>query len=495
MAFFLYTLACLNLKLLMQQFIDQIYNIVWSDALVYFCLLSGVYFTIRFKLPQLRYLKDMVKLLFTGNSSDKGISSFQAFSLAISGRVGTGNIAGVATAIAMGGPGAIFWMWAIAFLGASSAMVEATLGQMYKEVKDGQYRGGPAFYILRGLKSKVFAWTLAAVTVISTGFLLPSVQSNSISISANAAFGLSHHLIAIILILILGVIIIGGVKRISRVAEYVVPFMAGAYILMALIIMALNFTSIPDIFYLILDSAFNVDSAFGGVIGMAISWGVKRGIYSNEAGQGTAPHAAAAAEVTHPIKQGLVQGFSVYVDTLFVCSATAFMILFTGQYNVINPEGGFLVHNLPNIAPGPEFTQYAVAHHFPLIGDAFVAIALLFFAFTTIMAYYYIAETNVSFIMGKNKSTWMVWALRILILVSVYMGCVTTAASAWTLGDIGVGIMAWLNLIAILLLHNKVLLLLKDYDSQRRAGKDPVFDNSKFNIPGMEFWNRNKEEK
>lgn len=477
----------------MQQFIDQIYNIVWSDALVYLCLLAGIYFTLRFRFPQLRYLRHMVQLLFTGNSSKRGISSFQAFALAISGRVGTGNIAGVATAIGMGGPGAVFWMWAIAFLGSSSAIIEASLGQMYKEVKDGQYRGGPAFYILKGLNSKVFAWAFAIVTIISTGFLLPSVQSNSISLAVHSSFGISHHIIAIVLVLLLAFIIIGGVKRISRVAEYVVPFMAGAYILMAIVIMALNFRQIPDVIALIFNAAFNTESAFGGIIGMAISWGVKRGIYSNEAGQGTAPHAASAAAVSHPIKQGLVQGFSVYVDTLFVCTATAFMILFTGQFNVADPDGGFLVQNLgEKIQAGPEYTQLAVARHFPMIGDSFVAIALFFFAFTTIMAYYYIAETNVSFVMGTSRNKLLIWALRLLILASVYMGCISTAESAWTLGDIGVGIMAWLNVIAIIFLHNRVLVLLKDYEMQRHEGIDPVFDSSKYDFRHMDFWNRKK---
>lgn len=474
----------------MRDIIDNVNNIVWSDALVYLCLATGVYFTIRFGVPQIRYLKEMVKLLFSGGSSSKGISSFQAFSLAISGRVGTGNIAGVATAIAMGGPGAIFWMWVIAFLGSSSAIVEATLGQMYKEVKDGQYRGGPAFYILKGLKSKVFAWTFAIVTIISTGFLLPGVQSNSIALATTASFGISGPVIGIILAVLLGIIIIGGVRRISRVAEFVVPFMAGAYILMALIIIAMNFQKIPEVLSLIVRSALQMDAAFGGIVGMAISWGVKRGVYSNEAGQGTAPHAAAAAEVTHPVKQGLVQGFSVYVDTLFVCTATAFMILFTGQYNVSNPEGGFIVEYLPNVQAGAEFTQYAVAQHFPLIGGVFVALALFFFAFTTIMAYYYIAETNISFIAGKYKGTVLIWLLRILILISVYMGCITTAEAAWTLGDIGVGLMAWLNLIAILLLHKKVLVLFKDYDTQRKQNQDPVFDNTKYKFPDMDIWNK-----
>lgn len=477
----------------MQQYIDRIYNIVWSDALIYLCLLAGIYFTLRFRFPQLRYLRHMVQLLFTDNGSKRGISSFQAFALAVSGRVGTGNIAGVATAIGMGGPGAIFWMWTIAFLGSSSAIIEASLGQMYKEVKDGQYRGGPAFYILKGLNSKVFAWAFAIVTIVSTGFLLPSVQSNSISLAVQSSFGISNHIIAIVLVLLLAFIIIGGVKRISRVAEYVVPFMAGAYILMAIVIMTLNFHQIPDVIGLIFNAAFNTDSAFGGIIGMAISWGVKRGIYSNEAGQGTAPHAASAAAISHPIKQGLVQGFSVYVDTLFVCTATAFMILFTGQYNVADPDGGVLVQNLgETIQPGPEYTQLAVAKHFPLLGGSFVAVALFFLAFTTIMAYYYIAETNVSFVMGPSKNKLLIWGLRLLILASVYMGCISTAESAWKSGDIGVGIMAWLNVIAIIFLHKRVLILLKDYETQRREGIDPVFDSSKYDFRHMDFWNRKK---
>lgn len=474
----------------MDNLIDKIYNIIWSDALVYLCLLTGIYFTIRFRLPQLLQIREMIRLLFNSNSSDKGISSFQAFSLAISGRVGTGNIAGVATAIAMGGPGAVFWMWIIAFLGSASAIVEATLGQMYKEVNDGEYRGGPAFYILKGLRSKAFAWTFAVVTIISTGFLLPGVQSNSISTAVESAFHVSPSITGVAIAGLLAIIIIGGVKRISTVAEYVVPFMAGAYILMALVIIGLNFGQIPAVISLIIKAAFNMEATFGAVAGMAISWGVKRGIYSNEAGQGTAPHAAAAAEVSHPIKQGLVQGFSVYVDTLFVCTATALMILFTGQYNVENPEGGFIVQHLPATEMGPGFTQQAVSHHFPSIGDAFVAIALAFFAFTTIMAYYYIAETNISFVARKMQKIGLVWVLRVLILGSVYLGCVSTAKSAWTLGDIGVGLMAWLNLIAILLLHKKVLALYDDYRQQQKAKQDPVFDNSKFRFPNMDLWSK-----
>lgn len=480
----------------MNDIIEGVYNVIWSDILVYFCLGLGIYLTIKFRFPQFYYFKDMIRLLFDGESSAKGISSFQAFSIAVSGRVGTGNIAGVATAIAMGGPGAIFWMWLTAILGSSTAIAEATLGQMYKEVNNGEYRGGPAYYILKGLKSKTFAWAFAIVTIVSTGFFLPSIQSNSIALAVDTAFNVSPNIVAVILTVFLAIIILGGVKRIGMVAEYIVPIMAGIYILMAIVIIGLNVSKIPEVFSLIINSAFNVKSAFGGIIGIAISWGVKRGIYSNEAGQGTAPHAASAAEVTHPYKQGLVQGFSVYVDTLLVCTATALMILFTGQYNIENPEGGFLVQNIaPEIQYGPEFTQLAVAHHFPMMGKPFIAIALFFFAFTTIMAYYYIAETNVSFVLRKNKGKALYWVLRICILLSVYLGCVITAKTAWTLGDIGVGLMAWLNLIALVFLHKRVWVAQKDYNEQKRLGKNPVFDSDKYGFKHMTFWSTKDKDK
>jgi len=477
----------------MEQFVKAVNDVVWSNALVVLCIGMGVYFSFATGFLQVRYLKDMVKLLFGGGSSTKGVSSFQAFAMALSGRIGTGNIAGVATAIAMGGPGAVFWMWLIAFLGSASAYVEATLGQIYKEVKDGQYRGGPAFYIEKGLGVKWYAVAFAVVTILSTALFMPGVQSNSIALGVRNAFSIPVEYTGIALVILLGLTIIGGVKRIAKVAEVVVPFMAGAYILMAIIIIALNYQEIPAMFGLIFRSAFNLEPAFGGVIGMAISWGVKRGIYSNEAGQGTAPHAAAAAEVSHPAKQGLVQAFSVYVDTLFVCTATALMILFTGAYNVQNPAGGYLVENIPGVQIGSEYTQHAVAHHFPSMGAGFVALALFFFVFTTIMAYYYMAETNLSYLDKRGKQRWAVWALRILILFATYYGTVKTAELAWTIGDIGVGLMAWLNLIAIFLLRKPALKALKDYRRQKAEGKDPVFNADEWDIKHAEEWSKRKK--
>jgi AGCS family alanine or glycine:cation symporter len=304
----------------------------------------------------------------------------------------------------------------------------------------------------------------------------------------NNAFGVPVIYTASIVTGLLAIIILGGVKRISKVAEVVIPIMAAAYITMALIIIGINIAEVPAIFALIVKSAFNLEPAFSGVFGMAIAWGVKRGIYSNEAGQGTAPHAAAAAEVSHPVKQGLVQSFSVYIDTLLVCTATALMILFTGQYNVLNPEGGFIVENLPGVAFGPEYTQYAVATQFPNFGKGFIAISLLFFAFTTIMAYYYIAETNLSYLTRQMSSKWSLTALRLLILGATFYGSIKTAEIAWMMGDIGVGLMAWLNIIAILLLRKPAFKALADYKKQKKEGKDPVFIAKDVGIDNADFW-------
>lgn len=306
------------------------------------------------------------------------------------------------------------------------------------------------------------------------------------------AFNIPTSYIGIGVVILLALIIFGGVKRIGKVAEIVVPFMAGAYILMAIVIIAMNITLVPSVIMLIIKSAFNLEPAFAGVFGAAVAWGVKRGIYSNEAGQGTAPHAAAAAEVSHPAKQGLVQAFSVYIDTLFVCTATAFMILFTGQYNVVNPEGGFLVENLPGAKIGAEYTQYAINSYFPTLGSGFVAISLLFFAFTTIMAYYYIAETNLSYLDKKGNKI-ALNSLRILILLATFYGSIKTAETAWALGDIGVGLMAWLNIIAILLLRKPALKVFKDYQQQRKAGKDPVFNAKELGIENTDLWKKDGE--
>lgn len=431
----------------------------------------------------------MVMLMFQGKSSDAGVSSFQALSLALSGRVGTGNIAGTATAIFYGGPGAVFWMWAIAFIGAGTAFVESTLAQIYKVKQDGEYRGGPAYYIEKGMGVKWYAILFAVSALIAMSFLMPGIQMNSIAIGMENAFNMERWMTGLIVVAILAAIIFGGVKRISSVAALVVPFMALGYILVSLYIVAVNITEVPAVFSLIFRSAFGADAAFGALLGLAIQWGVKRGIYSNEAGQGTGAHAAGAAEVSHPAKQGLVQAFSVYIDTLFVCSATAFMILFTGMYNTVAADGKtFITENLKGIEAGPGFTQAAVDTAIPGFGAGFVAIALFFFAFTTIMAYYYIAETNIAYLTRNVSNKWPMFILKLVLIASVFYGAVRTADLAWALGDVGLGIMVWLNLIAVVILAKPALMALKDYEAQKKQGLDPVFNSKKLGIKNAEYW-------
>ena len=491
----------------MESFVNQVNAVVWSPALVYLALGAGLFFSILTRFVQVRLFREMVHLLFSSKSSDQGISSFQALSVSLSGRVGTGNIAGVAAAIGFGGPGAVFWMWVVAFLGASTAYVESTLGQIYKEEDEGQYRGGPAFYIEKAMGQKWYAWIFAVTTIIATGLLLPGVQANSIANAAEVALGTGQMIhtgfgslgvtkiaTAVAVVTVLGFIIFGGVKRIAHFTQIVVPFMALAYIVIAVVVVFLNISELPGVVSLIFRDAFTPMAGFGAAIG----WGVKRGVYSNEAGQGTGPHAAAAAEVQHPAQQGLVQAFSVYIDTLFVCSATAFMILITGAYNVHAGEGAFLIQNLPAdlAANSPAFTQYAVEGVMPGFGKPFVAIALFFFAFTTLLAYYYIAETNVAYLRRTFKIPGEMMILKVALMASVFYGAVRTANLAWGLGDIGVGLMAWLNIIAILILFlmgRPALKALKDYEAQRKAGvKEYSFDPEALGIKNADFWSNKK---
>lgn len=489
----------------MQEIVDSLNSVIWSPALVYLCLGAGLFFSIMTRFVQVRLFREMINLLVSGKSSDKGISTFQALAVSLSGRVGTGNIAGVAAAIGFGGPGAVFWMWLVAFLGASTAYVESALGQIYKEVDEGQYRGGPAFYIEKAMGQKWYAWIFAITTIIATGMLLPGVQANSISTAAEVALGtgaiISTELGDISVtkivtgtgvVFVLGIIIFGGVKRIAAFTQVVVPFMALGYIITACVVVGLNISQLPAVISLILGDAFTPMAGFGAAIG----WGVKRGIYSNEAGQGTGPHAAAAAEVEHPAQQGLVQAFSVYVDTLFVCSATAFMILITGAYNVHGIDGGFLIQQLPVEleANSPAFTQFAVDSMMPGVGKPFVAVALFFFAFTTLLAYYYIAETNVAYLKRSIKVPGMMIGLKLVLMASVFYGAVRTANLAWGLGDMGVGLMAWLNIIAILILvamGNPAMKALRDYEKQRRLGVATyTFDPKALGIRNALFWEK-----
>jgi alanine or glycine:cation symporter, AGCS family len=492
--------------------ITSINGIIWSKALIFMCLAAGLYFTIRTRFMQVRGFFEMVRLTIRGQKSDAGVSSFQALAISLAGRMGIGNIAGVATAIAFGGPGAIFWMWVMGFLGASTSYVECTLAQIYKtKDAEGRYRGGPAYYIEKAMGLKWYAVTFAVATIIATGFLMPGVQANAIADSiANVCAGSSlcgamdgqwlgmpardtlKLGIGIAVALLLGVIIFGGVKRIANFAEVVVPFMALAFILMAVTVMLLNAERVPEMFRVIFSSAFGTHAAFGAMLGLAVEWGVKRGVYANEAGQGTGPHAAAAAEVSHPAKQGYVQAFAIYFDTMLVCTSTAFLVLATGKYNVYSPDGGpHLFGGLAGIEEGPGFVQAAVESVLPGWGSGFVALALFFFAFTTIMAYYYMAETNLTYIAGvKRTHPLAILLLRLGIIAMVIFGAFHNAQQAWGLGDMGVGLMAWLNIIAILILHKPAMIALRDYERQKKLGLDPVFDPEALGIRNADFWKK-----
>lgn len=494
----------------MEGLVDLVNGIIWSPALVYLCLGAGLFYSIMTRFVQVRLFGEMITLLFTGKSSAQGISSFQALAVSLAGRVGMGNIAGVAAAIGFGGPGAVFWMWVVAFLGASTAYVEATLAQIYKEkdVITGEYRGGPAYYFERALGQRWYGILFAVASILACGMFLPGVQANGV-INAFAQVmgegtimnlgGLevgSMRLVALgIILVVLAIIIFGGIKRIATFTEYAVPFMALGYIGLALVIMFTNYEMIPEVFGLIIGDAFTAQAGFGAAIG----WGVKRGIYSNEAGQGTGPHAAGAAEVEHPSQQGLVQAFSVYVDTLLVCSATAFMIITMGTYNVQGtlPDGQFIVQN---VAAGveinsPAFTQMAMESVYGQFGNTFIAIAVFFFAFTTILAYYYIAEVNVAYLTrfisrGANRTG--LFLVKVLIMVMVAYGGLNSAGYIWAIGDIGVGLMAWLNIVGILVIFfvaRPTLTMLRDYEAQRKAGvKHYTFDPAKFGIKNAPYW-------
>lgn len=488
----------------MQEIVNTINGYIWSPYLIYLCLGTGVFFSILTRFVQIRHFREMFRLLMSGKSSEKGISSFQALAVSLSGRVGTGNIAGVAAAIGFGGPGAVFWMWVVAFLGAATAYIESTNAQIYKEEEDGQYRGGPAYYIEKALGQKWYAWTFALATILACGVLLPVVQSNGIGDAMVNVFGvggsvnsfmgdlpLTKVYTAVFIVLLLGFIIFGGVKRIANFAQVVVPFMALAYIIIACAIIALHLDQLPNIFMLIITDAFTPMAGFGAAIG----WGVKRGVYSNEAGQGTGPHAAAAAEVDHPAQQGLVQAFSVYIDTLFVCSATAFMILITNSYNVM-PEGAtsFVVNNLASdvVINGPAFTQIAVDSVLTGFGKPFIAIALFFFAFTTVLAYYFIAENNVSYINKTIKMPALRFLLKLVLMSAVFYGTVAEPNAAWGLGDIGVGLMAWLNIVGIIVIFfmaKPAIKALKDYERQQKLGVEHyTFDPKSLEIENADFW-------
>lgn len=477
--------------------INTINSIIWSTPLVILCMGAGIFLSVYLKFPQFRHFKKMLKLTFTHEKSDSGISPFQAFAATVGSRVGMGNIAGVATAIFMGGPGAIFWMWVIALLGAASAFVESTLGQAYKtKLKgSGEFVGGPAYYIEHGLKSKAFAIAFAVATIIGPGMTMPGIQSNSIVQVFNSAFGIPDMVVMIILTVLTGLVVCGGVKRIGKVAEFLAPFMCVIYILMCIIVMVLRYNQIPAAFALIFKSAFGQEQAFSGIIGSMIAWGIKRGVYSNEAGQGSGAIVSSATETSHPVKQGLVQIFSVYVDTLLVCTASALIILLSGYYNVQGADGSLIVNQAGNVEYGILYVQNGLNSVLP--GDwssKIFAVATVLFVFTSLIGYYYEAEGNVNYIGKGNKA--IIWVFRAIFLFSVFAGILIKNDALWSMGDLGCGLMAWFNIIAILLLCKKAKAIMKDFEYQYELELNPCFDPKEFHIEDPEgAWDIHATEK
>ena len=455
-------------------FINEINDILWTYILIIMLLGCAVWFSIRTRFVQFRMIREMIVLLSEsagkGKHAEKHVSSFQAFAISIASRVGTGNLAGVATAIAIGGPGAIFWMWVIALLGASSAFIESTLGQLYKIRGKDSFIGGPAYYMKKGLKQPWMGMLFAVLISVTFGFAFNSVQSNTICAAAEHAFGFNHAILGGVLTILTLVIIFGGIRRIARVSSVIVPVMALGYIGLALVIVVLNIRHLPDVIVLIVSHAFGWEQALAGGVGMALMQGIKRGLFSNEAGMGSAPNAAATAHVSHPVKQGLIQTLAVFTDTLLICTCTAFIILFSGA-------------PLDGSANGVQLTQQALTNEIGASGSIFVAVALFFFAFSSILGnYYYYGEANIRFITQRK---WVLHAYRILVGGMVLFGSLATLDMVWSLADVTMALMAICNLVAILFLGKYAIRLLNDYRAQKKAGiQSPVF--KKETMPDIE---------
>jgi len=428
--------------------------------------MAGIYFSIRTKFIQIRKLRTMTKLVFgKDQKKDNGVSPYQAFCIAVSGRVGTGNIVGVATAIAFGGPGSVFWMWVIAFFGAASAFVESTLAQIYKFKHSSGYRGGPFSYIEEGLHCKWLAVVCAVAMILAMGIFCVPIQTNSVSMAVVNVFSLPMWITGAIISLFLAIVIIGGVKRIAVVAELVTPVMSVGYLFLSLGVVLVNWRNLPDVFAMIFNGAFGFSQIGGGILGSTIAMGVKRGLYSNEAGQGTGAIVSAAADVDSPEQQGLVQAFSVFIDTLLICTATALMILATGMYNIYDSETGEAIQmNMPELGNNyVGYAQAAVDTISPGIGPWFISIALFFFVFTSLMAYYFYAESGIMYLARKNSrlEKVLIWILRFAILAAAMLGSLRSTDFAWLLGDIGVGFITWMNVIVILILYPKITKYIK----------------------------------
>ncbi|WP_438534154.1 alanine/glycine:cation symporter family protein, partial [Cetobacterium sp.] len=426
-------------------------DILWSYVLIVMLLFVGTYFTLKTKFVQIRYFTQMIKILGDSVGQKGGVSSFKAFCISTASRVGTGNLAGVAIAIASGGSGAIFWMWLIAIIGGASSFVESTLAQIYK-VKDGDaFRGGPAYYMEKALNRKWMGVAFSILISITFGLIFNSVQSNTISLAFHEAFKMDRTVVGIILAVATGVIIFGGVQRIANFSAAVVPVMATLYIIISMYVVVKNIGMVPEIFRDIIENAFGIRQAVGGGIGAAIMTGVKRGLFSNEAGMGSAPNAAAAAETSHPVKQGFVQTLGVFTDTILICSCTAFMVLISGAHQT---EG----------LTGIQLTQNALSSQVGHWGNIFIAVCILLFAFSSIIGNYYYGETNIEFL-TPNKSWLNLY--RAGVIAMVMFGSVGELALVWNMADLFMGLMAVLNLIAIFMLGKVAFEALKDYNTQK----------------------------
>lgn len=455
------------------QLIGGVNDVLWTYILIIMLLGCAFWFTYKTKFVQFRMIGEMVRLLGDSTSKAEGrehhISSFQAFAVSIASRVGTGNLAGVATAITLGGPGAVFWMWIIALFGASSAFVESTLAQLYKVQGRNSFIGGPAYYMKKGLKQPWMGVLFAFLLIFTFGFAFNSVQSNTICAAFEEAFNVSPALMGGILTLFTLVIIFGGIQRIAKVSSIIVPVMALGYIFLALFIVIFNVKQLPGVIELIIANAFGWEQALGGSIGMALMQGIKRGLFSNEAGMGSAPNVAATADVSHPVKQGLIQALGVFTDTLIICTCTAFIILFSGLAST-------------GEANGIKLTQMALNNEIGNIGTIYVAIAILFFAYSSILGNYYYGEANVRYITHRK---WAIPVYRVLVGGMVMFGALASLDLAWSLADMAMGFMTICNLIAIALLGKYAFRLLEDYRMQKRNGiKSPVFTKAK--MPDIE---------
>ncbi len=446
--------------------LQAISDFIWTYILLAVLVGCGLYFTIRTKFVQFRLLGDMFRLLGEsafGGKKGKHINSLQAFAVSIATRVGTGNLAGVATAIVLGGPGAVFWMWLIAIIGSATAFVESTLAQLYKRHSTDSFIGGPAYYILHGLHCKWMAKLFAVLLIITFGLSYNSIQSNTICGAMDEAFGFGPMLVGCFLTAISLLIVFGGIQRVAKVSSVIVPIMAIGYFILALYVVIANAKLMPEIFRIIISDAFGFHQVAAGGIGATMLYGVKRGLFSNEAGEGSAPNVAATAAVSHPVKQGLIQALGVFTDTLLVCSCTAFIILVSGLYNSTELNGIRLTQNALQSEVGP-------------LGIYFVAIAILLFAFSSIIGNYYYGEANIRFLSNRP------WVLTIYRLCSggvmVIFGALASLDVVWNLGDVCMALLTACNLVAILLLGKYAFRLLDDYMRQKREGKNPTFHQS-----------------